>query len=43
MNDKKFSEEVRKLLAEHSEETGKSMEESYDYLLDRLKQVLEKE
>lgn len=43
MNDEKFSEEVLKLLTEHSERTGMTLDESYDYLLGRLKQALDEE
>lgn len=43
MIDEKFIEEVRKLLDEHSNRTGMSVEDSYDYLLKRLNQLLEED
>lgn len=41
--DKEFGDEVRKLLTEHSERTGETLDESYEYLLERLQGMLNAE
>lgn len=41
--DEKFIEDVRKLLDEHSNRTGMSVERSYEYLLGRLAEFLDEE
>lgn len=41
--DKEFADEIRELLEEHSERTGETLEESYEHLLKRLQEVLERE